>query len=232
MNNNVQTHEGLFLEVSTATRRGVNHIRNEDAHIVDAECGLFAIADGMGGHRDAHVASNALASSLAQTLLEGVTLKGKIELTTQAIKRVNEALFNDSMSDPDRDICGSTIVALLADEGHACCLWAGDSRLYLFRDVHLYLISEDHAAGDGALTRAVGSSPDLVLDSRLIEIRPGDTFLLCSDGLSKGVEEKDIADMLAGSDGGLVDRLVEKAVAGGSMDDITLVVVRIGCHGQ
>lgn len=227
MSNPVWTRLGWRLEAVAATCCGSSHARNEDALLVSPDNGLFAVADGMGGHRDAHLASEALVSRLERTPLDGIPLEAKIERTALAILGVNEALYRESLGDPEGDICGSTIVALVAHAGHACCLWAGDSRLYLFRDAHLYLVSEDHAAPDGALTRAVGSCDQLTLGRRLIETRPGDLFLLCSDGLSKGIGDDDLADILACPGEGLTDRLVERALAGGSVDDITLIVVRI-----
>lgn len=221
-----------FLEADAALRCGPAHDNNEDAYFVDIERGVFSIADGMGGHRDGHVASRAVISMLDEALPHAASLECRIDKATHAIRRVNNTLFNQSMEHSDKDICGSTVITLLVDAGYACCLWAGDSRLYLFRDEYLYLVSEDHADSGGALTRAVGASSDLVLDRGLVEVRPGDIFLLCSDGLLKGMSENRLADMLSQSGSGLTDRMLAESVSGGSTDDITLIVVWIRSHGE
>ena len=225
------TVNGFSLEAEAVTRRGLSHENNQDAYLVDLEGGLFAVADGMGGHRDGHVASNAIVSVLARTLDHQASFEERIETATQALENVNSALYGPSADNPGFDISGSTALSLIIGEGYACCLWAGDSRLYLVRDGLLYLISEDHSADDGMLTRAVGSGPRLTLDRRLIPIQGGDTFLLCSDGLLKGMNETEMVDMFRRGGEGLADRLLAKSVAGGSSDDITLILVWVHEHG-
>jgi len=218
----------LVLEAEAATRRGSRHERNEDAYLVNIDGGLFVIADGMGGHRDGHVASNAITSMLQRTFVAEAPLEEKITTATRAIENVNATLQAQSFEVPDRDISGSTVVALILGENYACCLWAGDSRLYLFRRKHLFLVSEDHADEDGVLTKAVGSAPSLELDRRVLQVEDGDIFLLCSDGLLKGIGEADLAEVLGRIGEAPADRLLAKAIAGGSADDITFILIWIG----
>lgn len=215
----------LVLEAAVATRRGVSHDRNQDAFAVDVAGGFFVIADGMGGHRDGHVASNAVVSILGHTLMPDASFEDKIDSATRALVSVNATLYEQSLSQAETDICGSTVVSLIVGDAYACCLWVGDSRLYLSRGKDLYLLSQDHAAFNGTLTRAVGSSADLDIERRIIEIETGDIFVLCSDGLLKGIEEEEITAMLSQPGEAPADRLLAKAVAGGSLDDITLVLV-------
>ena len=219
------TGPGVILEAEAATRRSPNHEHNEDAYLVSLEGGLFVVADGMGGHRDGHVASNAVVSVLGQTLRTELSFEQRIETATRAIEGVSATLDAQSRASPGLDISGSTAVALIVGDAYACCLWVGDSRLYLFRDDQLYLVSEDHADEYGVLTRAVGSTAAVEVDRRILEICDGDIFLLCSDGLLKGMEEGALAELLASTGEAPADRLLAKSIAGGSNDDITVIVV-------
>lgn len=219
------------LEAEGASSLGLTHTSNEDAYLIALDGALFAVADGMGGHRDGDIASRSIVSILARTLDPAASFEARIEEATRALESVNGALYAPTIERPDLDISGSTVVGLIVGDAYACCLWVGDSRLYLFRDGALYLISEDHAFENGMLTRAVGSRPLLDVDRRVIEIRAGDLFLLCSDGLMKGLDETDLADILAQRGDGLVDRLIAKSIAGGSGDDITVVLIWIDDHG-
>lgn len=221
----------IVLDAAAASRRGNHHVANEDAYLVRAEVGIFAVADGMGGHRDGEGASRSLIDALEAATGEQADFEARIRSVEAAVLSVNEALHAPTRLSPGLDISGSTIVVLVVGEDYACCLWAGDSRLYLLRSGRLYLVSEDHATASGALTRAVGSGGHLLLDRRLIEIRDGDVFLLCTDGLLKGVSEDDMLPLIGTPEDHPAERLIAKAVAGGSNDDITLALAWIGRHG-
>lgn len=217
----------FVLEAEAVTRRGLSHDTNDDAYLVNIDCGVFCVADGMGGHRDGHVASNALVSLIERTLDPAMPFEQKVENATRAVESVNATLYAQIRENPALDISGTTFLSLIIGEAYACCLWVGDSRLYLFRGGHLYLVSEDHAGADGVLTRAVGSGAFVEVDRRILEIKSGDVFLLCSDGLLKGVSEDDVADLLSGAGEASADRLLAKSVVGGSADDITIILVWI-----
>lgn len=222
----IQPEQGPpIIEAEAATRRGYSHVYNEDAYLVSPEARVFAVADGMGGHRDGHRASSLIISALADGLLHPARFEERIAVANTAIEEANAALHGETLADPSLGISGSTVVVLVVDDAYACCLWVGDSRLYLVRRGRLYLISEDHAAENGALTRAVGSAERVAVERRLVEIADGDVFLLCSDGLLKGMSEEMLIDILSSQGENTADRLLAKAVAGGSTDDITLVLV-------
>lgn len=216
-----------MIEAEAATRRGYSHIHNEDAYLVGIEDGLFAVADGMGGHRDGHVASQALIASLDRHRQLASSFEQRIDNAMRAIEAANGLLFAESLADPEAGISGSTIVTLVVGEDYACCLWVGDSRLYLLRNERLYLISEDHAGASGALTRAVGAAAGIDIERRVVEIKDGDLFVLCSDGLLKGMTEDDLIGILSDNWDNAADRLLAKSISGGSSDDITLVLVWI-----
>lgn len=218
----------LSVSAEATSLQGIRHERNQDSHLLDQPAGMFAVADGMGGHRDGHLASQAFVKDLARLeFANGDTLEDKLDRVEAVYHRVNKQLYASYLEDPALDISGSTALTLVIHEGLAACQWAGDSRLYLLRQGHLFLVSEDHSDDLGRLTRALGSNEDLSVDRRIFEILPADALVLCSDGLFKGASETTIADTLAEQGKGAADRLAEQALAGGSSDDITIVVVRI-----
>lgn len=221
------SHPTLVLEAEAATRRGPTHLINQDAFVADAQSGFFVVSDGMGGHRDGQAASSTVTSILDHTFDAHASFEEKVSTASQAISNVNTLLYAPCAADPTIDISGATVVALIVADGYAACLWAGDSRLYLFRDSELYLISEDHVAEDRTLTRAVGSAPRIDVERRILEVRAGDMFLLVSDGLLKGLDEREVSNLLDIYGEGVVERLIDKAIAGGALDDITVVLVRV-----
>lgn len=141
---------------------------------------------------------------------------------------------------------GSTVAVLLAWDRHCACLWAGDSRIYLFRNGKLKQLTRDHtkieelkARGEitseeaihhpahNIVTRAVGAVDTLTLDEEIVEIDDGDIFLLCSDGLSSDLSEQEMGAALASSNClQAAEALVGMALARGGRDNISAVVVR------
>ena len=224
--------DDLHVEAETASSRGRNHRQNEDACHVDIDGGLFVVADGMGGHRDGHLASAATVAALAASAVPGAAFQDRVQGATAAIESANRILYERHIAEPDSDIMGTTVLAVVLGNRHACCLWVGDSRLYLFRKQCLYLLSEDHAeVQGGALTQAVGSAARISVDRRVVELQDGDLLLACTDGLLKGMTEEDVAALLGNEGAMLAERLVAKAVAGGSHDDITVVLVWVRYDG-
>jgi protein phosphatase len=167
------------------------------------------------------------------------------ELIEFARARLNEA--NDSLRQEARarhvPVIGSTVAALLAVGDEAACLWAGDSRIYLFRHGRLQQLTRDHsqfealrargaemaqaAASPNMITRAVGAADTVAFDVTTLAARDGDIFLLCSDGLSTPVEEAAIAAALAPGDcERAAQDLVAQALANGGRDNVTVVVAR------
>jgi serine/threonine protein phosphatase Stp1 len=223
------------------THRGTVRTRNEDAFVDRGDIGLWAVADGAGGHGAGDVASAAVATAL-QELPPDLT---GAEMLTQVRTRM-AAVHGDlqrraAEAGPGR-VIATTIVILLARDGHFACLWAGDSRAYLLRGGVLCQLTRDHSlvqdmvdAGlllpeeaerhpqANVITRAVGGEGELDLDKVSARIEVGDTFLLCSDGLFKALAEDDMAERLAAQDG--PDALIEAALARGAGDNVTALVV-------
>jgi serine/threonine-protein phosphatase Stp1 len=143
-------------------------------------------------------------------------------------------------------IIGSTVVVLVLEHDRAACIWAGDSRCYLWRGQRLYQLSRDHSLqqhlmdkqhlspelaqahpGAKALTRAIGARQPLSLEVLELGVHAGDVFLLCSDGLYQGLSHSALGSaMSAGTPRQVVDRLFSDVLRGPAPDDLTAVVVQ------
>ena len=229
------------------TQRGKARPRNEDAFLDCPQRGCWAVADGMGGHRAGDVASQCVVSSLAS--LSG---RGSLDQRVEAVRRCLQSLNRQlglGLIRPAGELdgtMGSTVVTLLLEGGRAACVWAGDSRCYLWRGQSLYQLSRDHsllrqlmdeqqlsleqarAHPDArALTRAIGAREPLNLEVLELSTRPGDVFLLCSDGLYQSLSHGELGHALSmGTPQQMVDRLFAAVMRGAARDDLTAVVVK------
>lgn len=221
------------LAVAAASRCGARSDVNEDAYLVLAERGLFCVADGMGGHADGQLASLSVTRILERMVAAG-SLEDRVATVERSLHRINTALRSEAAKGGLAAIIGATVVALVLDADYAVCVWAGDSRCYLVRDGHLFQMTRDHGAAQApdqrrtnVVTRAIGSGETLELDRVVVEVEAGDSFLLCSDGVSDYLSADDILAHLAGSFQTAADDLVAAAAAAGSRDDVTAVLVRV-----
>ncbi|MGY2374114.1 PP2C family protein-serine/threonine phosphatase [Pseudomonas sp. SDO524_S393] len=223
------------------TQRGRLRARNEDAFFDGPQHGCWAVADGMGGHLDGDVASQRVVASLA-ALPEQPSFDRRIEAVLHCLQRLNSCLSLDRAD----GTTGSTVVALLLEGARAACLWAGDSRCYLWRERCLYQLSRDHSlarqlmeqqhlsrqqaqahANARALTRAVGAHASLRLEILELSTRPGDVFLLCSDGLYQGLSHAQLGAALEkGGPQQVLEHLFNRVLRGAAPDDLTAVVVQ------
>lgn len=217
---------------------------NEDACLDLSSDGLWAVADGMGGH-----AAGDYVSCLIVDTLRGVprlpALEDYAQVLREQLAEVNAAVLEETER---RGVAmmGSTVVLLAVRDARGTCLWAGDSRLYRLRDGALDSLSRDHSyvqdlQDSGLLseaearvhpranivTRAIGVQPHLELDSVALHVRAGDTYLLCSDGLNKTVEDHEICEVLGHRDAYQVVRsLVHLGLTRGAPDNITAIVIK------
>ena len=219
---------------------------NEDSMLIRPDVGMWAVADGMGGHEAGDVASQMVVSTLNEIQL-GSSLEKYINDIEDALVNVNKKLIEIAHQGEKPTTCGSTVVVMLAYEKYCAFLWAGDSRLYRIRDnkiiqlttdhsqVQLYveqgLISKDEAESHphaNMITRAVGATEDFVLDVDMQEMKKGDRYLLCSDVLTKHIPDLDFEKMLAKGD---VEKkcseLIDLTLARGAKDNVTAVLVDI-----
>lgn len=228
----------LNITIAGATHQGKQRDHNEDAFVVLPERLTAAIADGMGGLARGEVASRMVVDVLAESLQKG---QGAAEALQDAHRRIREA----SMTGTER--MGSTAVALNIDGSKATLHWVGDSRAYLWRDGTLKQITKDHSfveelinAGAisaheaethpnrNVLTRAVGirDTVEIKVDSVSVDLRAGDSLLLCTDGLHGYLPQALIIDCLklGGSAEAIVERLIERTLKDSEAgDNVTAV---------
>lgn len=236
-------HGGLLLRSAAGTHPGLVRRLNEDNLLERPDAGLWVVADGMGGHQRGDLASAAIVQAL--DLVEPPEdAPGFMAQVRARLEAVNAELRGRWHA--HGETTASTIVCLLVFQRNFACVWAGDSRLYLLRGGQLYQVSTDHSVvqelvAAGALdpaqaahhpranevTRAVGAFDELPLEIRQSRLQPGDTFLLCSDGLCKVADDAEIAaDLLAHDPQGAVAALVGRVLDRGAPDNVTVVVVR------
>jgi len=238
--------QGKYCWTSSAcTDVGAVRELNEDAYLERPDLGLWLVADGMGGHFAGDVASQMVVSAM-DGLEPSRSLSAFVESVELRLVETNTRLREYAEREETHTI-GSTVVALLTHGEHAVCLWAGDSRMYRYRDAKLEQISQDHALVEelvergvltpeqaidhphgNLVTRAVGAGSQLFLDVEIIALRAGDLFVLCSDGLEKEIAETEISPMVDKSGAGPLSRLLlERALAFGARDNVTVLTVAI-----
>ncbi len=225
-----------------ATHTGLVRQKNEDAFLLRDEASLWAISDGMGGHKHGEFASAHIIHLLETASVEPGLDEGR-EAVELALREANEEIWTESQR--LGVVMGATAVVLRITERTFQVVWAGDSRAYLLRRGQLYQLSIDHtrvqelvdfghiAEGERdnhpmghVLARAVGVEPALTLDVVQDQIEDGDTFLLCSDGLTGVLSDAEIAAVLAeGQPRQAVDDLIEAVLAGGAPDNVTIIAV-------
>jgi protein phosphatase len=233
---------------TSASASDVGHVRqiNEDACLDMPRRGLWVVADGMGGHDAGDVASRMVVDALA-ALDAPANLGQFIAAARDALQTVNQQLRNEAALRRVRTI-GATVSACLASERRCTLLWAGDSRVYLYRDARLQQITRDHTQAEvliaqgyltaeearhhpahHLITRAVGAAKWLEIDETHVDLRDGDIFLMCSDGLTNEVDDANIGLALmraAGDCDAAAHALVDLALSHGARDNVTVVVMR------
>ena len=235
----------LVLRSSHATHPGARRTYNEDRFVDRPDIGVWAVADGAGGHQAGDVASGMIAAAL-EAIPPGLGAQAVLAEIRARIDDVHAKLLEESRRRGPDVMIASTAVVLCARGPRFACLWAGDSRAYRLSGGVLEQISHDHSlvqelvdAGQipaeaaeshpnaNIITRAVGAtdSETLVLDKATDELRPGERFLLCSDGLTKSIPEADIAALLGGADA--ANRLIAAALDRQARDNVTVVVIDV-----
>jgi serine/threonine-protein phosphatase Stp1 len=227
-----------------ATHAGAANRLNEDAFVNRPDLGLWAVADGAGGHESGEVASAEVAG-LLQTIDAGLSAAEMLLEVRSRLEAAHARLHAEASRHGDGAMVATTVVVLLARDDHFACLWAGDSRAYLLRDHTLTKITRDHSLVQAlvesgtiseaeaighpqanVITRAVGADSDVLeLEKRTGQLMAGDRLLLCSDGLSKTLPEEQLAELLSGDDATGAARLVMAALTAQATDNITAVTI-------
>ena len=236
------------IRVAALTDVGLQRTRNEDALLVDEARGIFAVADGMGGHPAGDVASQlgvrALAEALADPAADEAAMRAAFAAASKAIIEHGRAIPADAT-------LGTTLTALVLAPvplfGHV-----GDSRLYRLRDGGLHQLTTDHTwvhervkAGllppeaerthpwANVLTRVLGMDPPRTVDTGEVELRVGDRLLLTTDGMPRLLEDRTITELLTEHDDGqrAAQALIDAANAAGGVDNSTVIVLDIAGGG-
>ena len=231
--------------IGRESNTGNKRRRNEDSFVVAPP--LFAVADGMGGAQAGEVASKLAAAALKDT--DAGTAGGE-ERVVALIQEANRRVYERSNADPAASGMGTTITAALVEGTRVTFGHVGDSRAYLLRDGVMEQLTEDHSLVNelmktgklspeeaethpqrSVITRALGTDPDVDVDTFSIETHPGDLFMLCSDGLTSMVEDDAILQIIEESRDNLqtaAKALIRAANKGGGEDNITVVFFEIG----
>lgn len=225
---------------------GQKRSNNQDSILVNSELGLFAVADGMGGHSGGEVASSMAVKTLEHAFSQRSPDTEVSTLLETAITECNKVIYNQSQQNPQLRGMGTTLSAAYIEDEILHIGQVGDSRLYLYRAHNLYQITEDHSqvyellkAGlitesgmdsfqKNIITRSVGYEKDVKVDLFQRQIVKGDRYLICSDGLSGMVTDEQIAQVFLNFDIETSARnLVALANAQGGEDNISVVIFEI-----
>ena len=251
----------MELISSGQTDPGKKRPNNEDAFLADDCLGLYAVADGIGGHEGGEVASRISLETLSEVLHNAFARDRTapasrispatdqyVSVLRDAVTLANTAVLQAAAKNPALSGMGTTVTVVLLRSRTAVLAHVGDSRAYLFRDGTLKQLTQDHSfvaeqvrAGlispeqawispyRHVITRSVGIHPDVHADLGTFEVKQNDTLLLCTDGLTEMVRDDDIARILGGeTPPAAAETLIRRANDNGGVDNITVVVVRIG----
>jgi PPM family protein phosphatase len=233
----------MLGHVGGITDPGRKRRRNEDAYVIEPP--LFAVADGMGGAQAGEVASRLAAAALKESGVE----RGGEERIVSVIQEANRRIYDRSNADPNASGMGTTMTVALVENGQVAFGHVGDSRAYLIRDGMMEQLTEDHSlvaelmrSGKlspeeaethpqrSVITRALGTDPDVDVDTFTVAAQTGDVFLLCSDGLTTMVSNETILDLVESNRASMdkaLRALVGAANKGGGEDNITVVAFEI-----
>jgi serine/threonine protein phosphatase PrpC len=232
----------MRFECVSRTHVGLRRKINEDSVLVRTEDGLWAVADGMGGHEGGEWASGRIVRELGRIDL-ALGYEDTCEEAAHAVVAANKQILGEGRKRGKS--MGSTLVMLVIEGARYSVLWAGDSRAYLMRGGRLERLSRDHtqvqemvtrglmtaeqAQGHPmghVLSRAVGVQKEVEIDRVEGEVQPGDIFLLCSDGLHGVVGEETIGDRFArAAPDRALDELIELTLEKGAPDNVTGIAI-------
>jgi PPM family protein phosphatase len=214
--------------------------RNEDAFVIAPP--LFAVADGMGGAKAGEIASRLAAAAVREEEAARVNV-------AELIREANRRVFERARDDASASGMGTTMTVALVEDDHVTIGHVGDSRAYRLRDHGLEQLTEDHSLvaelvrsgrlspeeaethpQRSVITRALGTEADVDVDTFTVETRPGDLFLICSDGLTTMVEEDRIAEVVEQNRDDLeraAKQLIADANRSGGEDNVTVICFEI-----
>jgi PPM family protein phosphatase len=218
--------------------------RNEDSYYAGSI--VFAVADGLGGHRAGEVASSIAIEPISA--LEQGSAEHAASALVEAVREANREIYERARHDTELRGMATTLTALAFHDGTAHLAHVGDSRCYLIREDRIVQLSQDHTLVErmrqegkltteqaemhpqrSVVTRALGAEPDVDVDETQWTLMQGDLLLLCSDGLTSVVDDEEIRDIVRSTEDldELCRELINEANARGGPDNITVVTVRV-----
>lgn len=243
-----------MMEISGITDKGKVRNTNEDMWFADENLGLLLVSDGMGGETGGSLAAEIVVKTIPEIIeQEGANLSNlndpfAVDVVSKQIVALNRNVFQAAKSKPGLTGMGATLVMAIVRGDRAIVAHMGDSRAYLFRDNFLLALTKDHSvvrllmeSGEitpeevashparGKITRFIGMEDDVPPDITMLHLENGDRLLLCTDGLTNMLEEKQIAEQLkkAVSPKAVCRHLVDEANSAGGKDNISIVLADI-----
>ncbi|KIN75141.1 putative serine/threonine phosphatase [Sulfitobacter noctilucae] len=237
----MNANEFFTFETGQASDVGCQRHVNEDSFLSRPDCGLWVVADGMGGHAAGDFASQTIVREL-NSIGMAASLEDLHARFDERLSRAND-LIRTHAADLDGGVIGATVAALLIHETQFACVWSGDSRVYVLREGKLIQQSQDHTevrmlldAGSiteqeaenwprkNVITRAVGVTDTPNCEVILGEVQVGDAFLICSDGLNEHLEDSDIVGILLNhAPQDACAALIAETVRRGARDNVTVI---------
>jgi protein phosphatase len=236
----------MLRVVEQAHRSDTGRQRNANEDSFLASPPVFAVADGMGGAQAGEVASRLAAESFADVRRADESPEAYLKTIA---KTANARIHRLAQTDSSRSGMGTTLTAALVEDDEVGLAHVGDSRAYLLRDGRLKLLTSDHSLVEelrrsgrltdeqaedhpqrSIITRALGPEREVEVDTMTYRARPGDVYLLCSDGLCDMVEDEDIGMTLQALGGNLklaAQQLVQMANDNGGRDNVSVILVRV-----
>jgi PPM family protein phosphatase len=237
----------MTIDICARTEIGKIRSANEDAFYVDPDKGIFLVADGLGGHPAGNVASRMVVEEAVRFLGgKSRVLEGKVAVG-QAIKKANEAVYNESIKTPQVSGMGTTVVLAVLRGEFLYLANVGDSRAYLYSDRGLRQLTRDHTITfqlyeqgkirketipfhpyHGVLLRSVGLERTVEVDTYEVHYKKGEYVILCTDGLTDLVQDREIEQILMRYPGleEACDAMTTLAMERGGTDNITIIVIR------
>lgn len=233
----------MRIDWQARTDRGTVRDNNEDNYAAHPETGIWAVADGMGGHERGDWASERIVAAI-ETVRPNGDFDQLVKDFSSAIHTANAEIYEASVSHGAR--MGSTVVGLVIGGRRFAVVWAGDSRAYLLRRGTFIQLTTDHTQVQAlidrgilapeearshpmshVLAKAVGVESSLELDAIADIVEPGDIFLLCSDGLYGTLNEGEIHGILAvGPPSTAAETLLDRCLVSGAGDNVTIVIIQ------
>lgn len=239
----------MRVEAWCYTDKGLRRESNQDSYLVNVRFGLYIVADGMGGHSGGEVASSLAVKTLEEMLTDPEALEiPPREALTKAYEKANRNIYDKAANEnPELVGMGTTMVAAYIRQNNLLIANVGDSRCYLFKKPYLWQITEDHSlineqiraglliegqaksfVGRNVITRSVGYEKEVHPDVVERVLTSGETYLICSDGLTSMVNDEKINEILNTHDPEKAGKLcLEQALANGGDDNVTVLVFHV-----